>query len=229
MALVLRVAYNDQGWRAPCRNLRGNSLHYQCEQGRVNVGFGEDVSGACKATCWEKDLCTKYEWHSILGNWGLRAAPGEKVYFVFRQRDGLYTIWGRSEIDRTNGKDIFFLPFSALPETSWVKNLKDTDLVGKRWLQGFYRYISNGLEAYVEGLLGGKPPTDTISLPSRPEPPAQIKRESGFTTKNISLKNQKVNELEKIAQEEGREVDDLIREAVGEWIRGRGASHTGRG
>jgi hypothetical protein len=213
MAIVLRVAFNNHSWSGVCLHPLSDPLHYQCREKRVRVGdVSEDGNGFCTGKCWERDLCIKYRWESVVGNWGSRAYPGAKAYFVYRQPDGLYTLWGKSEVKQVSGKEIFFAPFEPMPTVKWVKDLTDRDIVMERWLQGFYRYVP---EDHLERLIqDGKQFEEHRGATSFSQGAATFRM-------LVEIKPHIKEKLDRIASEEGREVEDVVREAIGEWLKGR--------
>jgi hypothetical protein len=150
-----------------------------------------------------------------------------KVFFVFKQRDGRYTLWGKTTVQRIDdklveeGKDyevgfafIHFNPFEPLPRDKWKRNLTDVDLVGQKWLMGLHRYIDTGRESFLERLIeGGKPETPVEALAVAPS--------SGNSVLNIKIMPHIKKKLEEIAYAEGRQKDDIVREAIAEWLKGR--------
>lgn len=162
MAIIIRVLYNNENWQAPCRNPGGDRGCWSCFKPNVNIrppSLNDDV---CNGSCWEQHLCTEYKWGCTpQGNiFGKRAYPGILVFFVFKQPDGKYTLWGKTvarSIDDNivrQGKDyeegfsfIHFNSFEPLPRTKWIKNLTAVAIVGKSWGRGRYRYIDAAKEA----------------------------------------------------------------------------------
>jgi len=233
MGIIIRVAFNNQGWVGPCQNPLKDPQCYQCTEGRVYVNSGkpikEDENGFCKgdtqdgqAWCWEQTLCTKYFWGNAIGKWGPRAYSGEKVYLVYRERDGSYTLWGRTKVDRIDNeaKDypkLYLEPFKPLPKDKWVRGLSDIDLTGKLWLRPNFRYIDNKREAVLDSLIEGGAPEQKFKEQPRISPPSQ----ADYMTINLRLKRNVMERLEKFAHSEGREVEEITREAIAEWLKGR--------
>lgn len=216
MGIVIRVAFNDKDWKGACLHPLTDPMHYQCREHRVNVGpIKEDSMGFCTTKCWERELCNKYRWENVLGDWGTRAYSGANVYFVYRQPSGLYTLWGKSQVSQISGNEIFFTPFQPLAK--WKTDLRPKqDLVGKDWKQGFYRYIDAVQEDKLDRLIEGgerqfDDRRDSTSL------------DSAATHIEIALKPHIAAKLQRIAEEEGREIEDVVREAIGEWLKSRGA------
>lgn len=232
MGVVLRVAYNNSSWRGPCKNPLDDPMRFeQCIKQKIRVGtrreqdapldrIGQRENGECTATCWEQKLCTDHLWHTALGTWR-QAQEGDKAYFVFREagRGGLYTLWGRSRVAQVKGPDIYFEEsFEPLPQSKWRQHLTARQLVGNEWKQGFYRYVDALQEDKLDSLVeGGEPEaaqSGKLSVPSA---------DSLASPVSVELKPHVREKLERIALEEGRDVEEVVREAVGEWLRSRKA------
>jgi hypothetical protein len=232
MGIIIRTAFNNQEWAGPCKNPLSDPRCYQCTEGRVNVNWWRpievDENGFCKGDiqdgelwCWEQTLCTKYFWGNAIGKWGPRAYSGEKVYLVYRERDGSYTLWGRTKVDRIDNEakayPNYLEPFKPLPKDKWVRGLSDIDLTGKLWLRPNFRYIDNKREAFLDSLIEGGSPEQKFKEQPRISPPSQ----ADYMTINLRLKRNVMERLEKFAHSEGREVEEITREAIAEWLKGR--------
>ena len=234
MGIIIRTAFSNRGWTGRCKNPLKDQRCYQCTEGRIWINWGkpveEDENGFCKGQqpppgysvwCLEQILCTEYYWENWRGKWR-RAYPEQKVYLVYRERDGSYTLWGRTEVGRVDNEaephpKLCLKPFSPLPKDRRVRGLSDIDLTGKPWLRLTYRYIDNKRDAFLDSRMEGglrdqkfeeKPKNRSIS-------PAD------YTTVTLRLKQNVVERLGKIAYREGREVEEIIREAIAEWLKGR--------
>ena len=150
-----------------------------------------------------------------------------KVFLVFRQPGGRYTLWGKTtvrDIDdevATEGRDyevgfafIHLEPFESLPKEKWVSNLSDVQLVGEKWLMGRYRYIDAEKEGYLEQLMEGEVPKEQV------ETPVTILTNNSISL-SINVTPNIYKKLESIANEEGRQTDEIVREAIAEWVKGR--------
>jgi hypothetical protein len=186
--IVIRTAFNNQGWQDRCIDPLNDSRCYQCVEKRVNVGWtkaiesriGEDEDGRCVGIaeedavvppesggriqagqrtdhpCAEYALCSKYCWENFERHFSTRVHPGQVVFFVFKNRDTYYTLWGRSRVSRVtpNRQEIHFEPFDPLPQDRWVEKITDRDLVGNQWRQGTFRYIGADQVHYLDHLIG---------------------------------------------------------------------------
>jgi len=232
--IVIKAAFNNQDWAGPCKDSLKDPRCYQCVKGIVFVNWGrpieEDENGFCKGEirnnelwCWEQTLCTKYFWGNVLGKWR-HAQVGMPVYFVYSEPDHSFTLWGKSVIDRIENDlkpypTLYFEPFKPLPQDRWAKRLKGEDITiaRKLWLQGRYRYLDNEREAYLASLVEGKgePPNKQARI--------SILSEDYYENLNVRLRRSVIGELEGVADKEGREVEEVIREAVAKLIRDRGS------
>ena len=162
MSIIIRTLFNNQGWHAPCVNPDND---WRCEAcfprhgGEPSVDVGKpsvNEKGICTTVCWDQLICTDYRWGCTpKGNiFGSRAHVGEHAYFVFKQPNGKYTLWGITTVNsRDNAimKDgenwergfsfMHFTPFESLPEDKWVRDLSAQELVGNKWGSGRFRYI----------------------------------------------------------------------------------------
>jgi len=150
------------------------------------------------------------------------------VFFVFRQPGNRYTLWAATTIDAVNVPPIRrltdheaeyrfwirFSPFKPLPEDKWVKDLRDIDLVGEQWRQGMYRFIDPAKEAELERLIKG----GVSEKPLGSSPGILPVRGNAVS---VSLAPSVYDRLQRAARYEGRELEDIIKEAVAEWLRSR--------
>lgn len=229
MGMIIRTLYNNQGWQTRCESPYKDRKCRLCFEPNVNIRPPTVTDEVCTGNCWERNLCVKYRWGCTPQSrtFGGRAHIGMKVFFVYKQLDGNYTLWGETTVqsidDRVleEGEDdekgfafIHFNPFAALPEDKWVKDLTDRQLVGEKWLMGRYRYIDTRRESYLEQLIeGGKAKTGAEG--SSVTPP------SNAVTFTIQIMPNINDKLEKIAYKEGRQKDEVVREAIAEWLKGR--------
>jgi hypothetical protein len=150
-----------------------------------------------------------------------------KVLFVYKHFAGDYTIWGTSRVVSVDlepmqtGKDfedgykfIHFEPFQQLPKEEWVSGLSDNQLVGAEWRQGRFRYIDREQELHLEKLIKGE--TSEITQGGAITTPP-----SGRSILNIEVSPHINERLEKIARQEGRQKDEIIRETIAEWLKER--------
>jgi hypothetical protein len=161
MSLIIRVAFNNQGWMGRCRNAVEDPRLFKCRRQVIDVrfphgrGFETDPNGTCATLgCYEATLCTKWFWES---NNPFARAEG-KVFFVFPERDGKLVLWARSSVrfvePQSNGTYHLKLhDFKPLPERQWVRGLTSADILGKPWGQGTYRYLTAPQESRLDALL----------------------------------------------------------------------------
>lgn len=233
MGIIIRTVFNNGGWAGPCKDPYNDPRCHRCIDGKVNVNNKKRIrvgaNGFCEGDvqdgelwCWEQTLCTEASfWGNPQGKWGRRAYPGEKVYLVYIERDGSYTLWGRTQVDRVDNSatpfpKLHLKPFKPLPEGMRARGLTAIDLVGKKWGQGSFRYVDGEREAFLDSLIEGK-----LSRPNSEQKPKSSSSVAGYTTVTLRLKENVVERLEKIANSEGREKEDIIREAIAEWLKGR--------
>jgi hypothetical protein len=236
VGLAIRTAYNNQGWANPCKNPKKDRCCYKCFRGALFINDGkiltEDENGYCKgnptnypladitnAWCWEQVLCAKYIWGNVIGKWK-DVYQGMPVYFTYVEVDNSYTIWGHSIVDRIdNSRDkyppIYFKPFSPLPQDKWIKNLSDIDITGKPWRQLHYRYLDENHTKYISSLISEDVKRENIVKPLPVIEP--------YEKLEIELKGNIKQELEKISKEEGRDIQELVREAIAKLIKERKA------
>lgn len=232
MAIVIRTAYNNNGWKAPCDTPGKDPLCFYCFKGLLGINEPNPSDIVCSGNCWEQHLGNDYKWGCPPKGkvFGQRAYPGAAVFLVFKQPDDNYTIWGktvissvdiapmRSDSDFEDGfAFIHFDPFEPLPVDKWVGNIPYKQLVGKKWMQGRHRYIDANRENYLNRLIDGEAVLEVPNLTA-------VKTGTGngdgvvlgtTVTKSIYKR------LEEIATAEGRTIDELVREAVAVWIRSR--------
>ncbi len=227
-ALVIRTVYNNQDWAAPCKTPGKDKNCKLCFEKKVQITPPSPEGEICTTdNCWERNLCVQYRWgRTPKGQkFGGRAQEGVRAFFVYRQLDGKYTLWGVSAINAVDDKTtevgsddekgyafVHFNPFKPLPREKWVKDLTDRQLVGKKWGQGSFRYVDSGQEAYLEQLIEGISPSE-----------AQSKAEDSLRSSvlSISIMPSIQEKLQQKAISEGRQVDEVVREAIAEWLKDR--------
>ena len=229
MDMIIRTLYNNQGWQAPCRNPYKDRECGLCFHPNVNIRPPSVADEVCTGNCWERNLCVKYRWGCTPQGrtFGGRAHIGMKGFFVYKQLDGNYTLWGKTTVqsidDRVlqeGGEDekgfafIYFNPFEALPKDKWVPDLTDKLLVGEKWLMGTFRYIDAGHENYLEHRIE----EGTVQR----QPAGSIITPSPNTIILNTVVTSSINDrLDKISCEEGRHKDEIVREAIAEWLKSR--------
>lgn len=227
MAIVIRTLFNNQNWKGPCKNPHQDQRCDICFQKPPPVNIVPpppddpvDEDGFCKGGCWEQRLCIDYKWGCTPEGrkFSKRANIGVKAFFVYRQPNHEYTLWGKSKVRDVNvlGHDgfyyLYFEPFEPLPEHKWVPNLAADKLVGEQWLMGNYRFIDDNREVYLEGLIqGGK--QSKIIFPSSL---------GDYVELNVRIKPNIKEGLEVVANKEGRPIEEIVREAIAELLRARG-------
>jgi len=229
MAIVIRVAYNNLRWKESCKTPGKDNLCWYCFEDILDIISPKWTDEICSGHCWEQHLCVNYRWGCTPKGrkFGNRAYSGVKVFFAFKQPDGNYTIWGNTTVHSVDkeiveeGRDyevgfafIYFSSFEPLPSDKWVRNLSDVQLVGERWLQGRHRYIDAEQEAYLEKLIEG-------AVPIKQGETAAMALAGNNVNISVSMMPNIYKKLERIANEEGRQIDEIVREAVAEWIKGR--------
>jgi hypothetical protein len=229
-AMVIRTLYNNRDWQAPCNRPFEDSECRLCFKPNVAIRPPKVGDEICSGHCWERSICTKYYWGCPPPGrrFGGRAQIGTQVFLVYRQPNGGYTLWGKTtvqSIDKDvvrNGIDgedgfafIHFRPFKPLQKDKRIKDLTDLELVGERWLMGTFRYIDSTLEKYLEKLTAeGKTSEQVVQLPTGASPDT-----AALSVKVMPNIREKLN---KASEKEGRQTDEIIREAVAEWLRDRG-------
>lgn len=227
MAIVIRTLYNNQDWQAPCKCPFEEPNFVIDFEKAVGVKLPSPGDKTCSGDCWERNLCVKYRWGCTPSGrkFGKRAYLGMKAFFVHKQPDGKYALWGKTTVERIGDKFevdfdgkhyqfMYFSPFKPLPKEKWVRNLTAQQLVGKKWLMGRHRYIDARSESYLEQLIergaAEKQPESAVIIPS----PNTI-------TLSIQITPNINDKLEEIAYKEGRQKDEIVREAIAEWLKGR--------
>ena len=227
MGIVIRTVYNNNGWQARCKAPYKDVECGECFKEIVDIVAPTKAGEICSGKCWEQNLCIEYRWGCTPSGrkFGKRAYIGMKVFFVYKQPDGKYALWGKTTVERIGDKFevdftgkhyqfMYFSPFAALPEDKWVRDRTDQQLVGEKWLMGRYRYIDAGRESYLEQLIKGGEAENLPEGPIITPPPSS-------TTLNIKIVPNINEKLEEIAYKEGRQKDEIIREAIAEWLKGR--------
>lgn len=231
--LVIRTVFNNQGWAGRCVKPLSDIKCFKCMEGGLYINKGnpieEDEKGICKGEpedyplfedeagwCWEQVLCKKYFWGNVKGKWR-QTFKEMPVYFVHPELDGSLTLWGHSLIERIDNEPheyppIYFKPFKPLPQDRWVKGLTGEEIVGEKWRQLHFRYLDESHEKYLSALVQGKrnPPLPKVAL-----------YVEAYDALTVELRRDVKEKLEKIAHTEGREVKELVREAVAKLIRER--------
>jgi len=227
MAIVLRVLYNNRDWQAPCTAPGKDNKCFLCFKDNVNIRKPSPSDSVCSGHCWEQHICKDFKWGCTPKGrvYGNRAYPGIKAFFVFKQPDGKYTLWGRSTVKSVNsniveeGEEweegfafIHFDAFEPLPTDKWVKDLSDLELVGESWRIGRHRFLSREREIALERLIDrvtDTPKSDSIAASGHSS-------KTGIYVDLAPIIRQRLN---KIAQEEGREVEEIVRQAIAEWLK----------
>jgi hypothetical protein len=229
MGLVIRCMYNNQGWKAACLEPGEDWECKMCFVSLVNIRPPKEDDKVCSGYCWERYICQKYRWGCTpKGRTFAQAHKGMEVFFVYKHllADD-YTIWATTKVTDVDtspmqtGKDfedgyafIHFEPFDQLPRAQWVSGLTAQQLVGNEWRQGRFRYIGKDREQYLEQLIQGKRAGENAIAQSPIEP-----NKSSIT--GVELMPNIRKRLDQIAQNEGRTIEEIIREAIAEWLRAR--------
>lgn len=233
MGIIIRTVFNNQGWSGACKDPYNDPRCYRCIKAGINVngkkplrvnrdGFCEGDIQNGELWCWEQTLgTTRSFWGNPQGKWGHRAYQGAKVYLVYVEQDGSYTLWGSTQVDQVDNLAIPFpklhlKSFEPLPEGVRVRGLSAIALVGKKWGQGSFRYIDSEREAFLDAIIEGKPLKANSA-----EEPKNSSSVADYISVTLRLKTNVEAKLEKIANSEGREGEDIIREAIAEWLKGR--------
>ncbi|MFA5367407.1 MAG: hypothetical protein WC333_05970 [Dehalococcoidia bacterium] len=223
MGIVFRVLYNNKDWKARCATPGKDDQCWLCFEDELEITMPKRDSEECTGHCWEQHLCVDYKWGCTPKGrkYGNRARPGVKAFFVFKQSDGRYTLWGKTivrSVDSKVGEDgyayVYFNAFKPLPKDKWVKDLKDTDLVEESWRIGRHRFIRQERENALDRLIDG------IATPQETKV-ASVTRHGSSISLNIDISANIYKKLEEIAEEEGREIDEVIRESIAGWLRKR--------
>lgn len=227
MGLVIRVLYNNQSWQAPCKQPGKDALCWLCFEDNVAIKAPLREDEICSGHCWEQYLCTQFRWGCTPKGriFGGRAHIDQKVFLVYKQRDGNYTLWGKTTVQAFDPKPVeeggddevgfafvHLNPFEPLPKEKWIHNLSDIQLVGEKWLMGRYRYIDAEHETYLEKSIE-RPISEHKTGGPAIALPVVATRLDLMIAPNIREK------LESIASEEGREIDEIVRQAIAEWIK----------
>ena len=231
--LVIRTAFNNQGWAGRCVKPLNDPACFKCIEGGLFINRGnpisEDGDGYCigKADdfplsdevqegiwCWEQVLCVKYLWGNVKGKWS-SVYKGMPVYFVFTESNLRLTLWGHSTIRNFNNDSslpypyVEFEPFKPLSKDKWIRGLTGEQITGKAWRQLNYRYLGEKQQIYLDSLVKGKV-KNIVSQPNVPN-----------NSITVEFKENIIEQLQKIAETEGRDVKELVREAVAKLIRER--------
>ena len=150
-----------------------------------------------------------------------------RVFFVYKQLDGKYTIWGETKVSKIDSSPLkesdsdekgfafmHFEKFDPLLKEKWVRNLSAEKLVGNEWRQGRFRFIDAYQENKLEQLINGK------SIEDHPDKSVAL-LPSGMINLNVGVMPYVADKLDEIAYKEGRQRDEIIREAIAEWLKGR--------
>lgn len=229
MAIVIRTAYNNKDWKAPCDAPGKDPLCFYCFKGLLRIHEPDRSDIVCSGHCWEEHLCNDYKWGCPPRGrfFGPNAYPGAAVFLVFKQPDNNYTIWGKTVIssvdeetmqsdkDYENGFSFIHLDsFDPLPRDKWVNNIPDKQLVGAKWLMGRHRYIDANQEKYLDKLIAGEVPEEMAET-------AAIAQTGNGVDITITLMPNIYEKLKGIAAEEGRRIDEIMREAIAKWLKER--------
>jgi hypothetical protein len=233
MGIIIRVLYNNKNWESACSRPGMDSLCQKCfAETNIDIRRPSKDDEACTGLCWERDICTNYEWGCTPKGkkFGRRAYEGVKVFLVFQQPDHKYTLWGVTKINAVNVPPkrklidhetdykqwMSFVPFKPLRRNQWVKNLRDIDLVNEQWRQGRHRFISVEKEAELDRRIEGMPP-QAPSLGS--VAPSLVNIDKTFT---VTFAPNIRDSLTEVSNAEGRQPEEIIKEAIAEWLRARG-------
>jgi hypothetical protein len=230
VAIVIRVAWNNKSWKASCDTPGKDPFCWYCFRGVLQIEQPKKDDFICTGDCWESRLCKEFKWGCTAKGkvYGSDAYPGVSAFFVFKQPDDNYTVWGRTSVSAVDTQPmkstykyedgyafIHFQPFEPLPPEKWVKNLSDVELVGKRWLQGRHRYIDNDQAVYLDQLIDGQVRVKSIKT---------IFDKVNFNNTDevalgTSIAPSIYKKLEEIASNEGRGINELVREAIAKWLK----------
>lgn len=233
MAIVIRVAYNNKDWKAACEAPGKDGLCWYCFAGFLAIKPPQRDDIICSGDCWERRLCKDYKWGCTPKGrvYGPDAYRGASVFLVFKQPNSNYTVWGKTTVSAVDTEPmksdndfedgfafLHFNPFEPLPRDEWVTDLSDVQLVGARWLQGRHRYIDTNREKYLDQLIERGAPEEGVELPVAVKSGSSDIKGIDVT---LTLMPNIYEKLEGIAAEEGRNIDELVREAIAGWIRNR--------
>lgn len=228
LAIVIRVAYNNKGWKDACDTPGKDDYCWCCFSGILQITPPKKDDIVCSGNCWERRLCIDYRWGCTPKGrvYGIDAYHGVSVFLVFKQPDGNYTIWGKTTVSAVDSEPmnsdknfengfafIHFNPFEPLPRDKWLKDISDVKLVGARWLQGRHRYIDSNQEKYLSLLLEGKT-TEAV----KPILIYSDEKDSEGIVISTKIMPHIYKRLEDISSDEGRSIDELVREAIAGWI-----------
>lgn len=227
MGIVIRCLYNNQDWKDACIRPGDDWECKMCFSSPVNIRPPKKDDEVCSGHCWERYLCIKYRWGCTpQGRTFAQAHKGMKVFLVYKHFMGDYTVWATTKVSdvdlepmQTGVEDedgfafIHFEPFSPLPREQWAGNLSDRMLVDAEWRQGRFRYIDKEREDFLERLIKGEEIIERGLIRSL-EPTKD-------NVINIELMPNIRKRLDQVAQNEGRTVEEILREATAEWLRSR--------
>jgi len=233
MGIVIRVLYNNQDWKSPCTHPGNDTFCHKCfEQSNLDIKRPSRSDDVCSGLCWERDLCTNFEWGCTPKgrSFGNRAYKGIRAFFVFQQHDHKYTLWATTTVESVNvppkrqlmdheiGYDSWmrFVPFEPLQTDKWVRDLRDIDLVDNEWKQGRHRFITPEKETELEKRIEGTTPGERISSLHTSLPISESKIVA------ITFANNIYRRLIEVGKTEGRQLEEIVKEAVAEWLRTRG-------
>lgn len=228
MALVIRTLYNNRNWKSACIKPGEDTGCEMCFISQVNIRSPQRNDEICSGNCWERYICRDYKWGCTpKGRTFAQAYKGMKVFLVYKHFMGGYTIWATTTVksidytpmqSKNDFEDgfafIHFESFEPLPRDKWVSDLSDQHIVGALWRQGRFRYIGKEREQYLEQLIECE--TGIVTGKER-----LIEEPDKLENVNTKLMKSVVNRLAVIAQHEGRTTEELIREAVAEWLTSR--------
>jgi hypothetical protein len=230
VAIVIRVAWNNMEWKAACDAPGKDPFCWYCFRGVLQIDQPKKDDFICTGECWERRLCKEFKWGCTAKGkvYGGDAYPGVSAFLIYKQPDDNYTIWGRTVVSTVDTQPmkstykyedgyafIHFKPFEPLPQDKRVKNLSDVELVGKRWLQGRHRYIDNDQAVYLDQLIDGQVRVKSIKT---------IFDKVNFNNTDeialgTSIAPNIYKKLEEIATNEGRGINELVREAIAKWLK----------
>ena len=153
MAIIIRVAFNNQHWNGQCQNADRDRRLFQCHKSIIDTGYKVTKKGQCAAQCWEQNLCSTYTWH-YNKNFGERAFG--RAYFVYRDVDQTLVLWGTSEISEVEGNLLTFKKFKPLSENEQVQGLTYQyleDIGVARWGSGTFRYLDEKTADVLDSLI----------------------------------------------------------------------------
>ncbi|MEO0083526.1 MAG: hypothetical protein ABIK33_03985 [candidate division WOR-3 bacterium] len=151
--MIIRVAYNNQGWKAKCKNVRYDEMLYKCRQRILNTQFKLGKNGNCVGTCDESKLCREYYWINYSGDNFNKTRANGKVYFVYPDKDNSLVLWGESKVKSVKGYRIYFEPFEPWPRDKWISKIKAKEILGKPWGSGTFRYLNDKQEERLINLI----------------------------------------------------------------------------